>query len=871
VALAPTPAQQSELDRLLEQQQTPGSPNYHRWLSPEEYAARFGVSDADLAQISDWLTAQGLTVVSTARGRNWIAVSGDAARLEAAFQTEIHEFAIDGEAHVANVTPPSVPAAFAGAVRGIRGLNDFRMKPAARAMQRSQPDDTRFTSGRINHYLAPGDLAVIYNIRPLYDQGIDGSGQSLVVVGQTQVDLTDPQLFRSTYGLPPNDPEVIRVPGTRDPGISKSDLPEANLDLEWSAAIARKAHIIYVYAYDVSDAIQYSIDQNLAPVISTSYGLCEPETGLADALILRSWAKQAAAQGITWIAPSGDTGGADCGDSQNPGFAVDLPASIPEVTGIGGTMFDEGGAPYWNSANDATGTSALSYIPEVAWNDSAAAGQPSATGGGASSFFLKPPWQVMAGVPADNARHVPDISFAASAEHDGYLVTTGGKTAVYGGTSVPAPVFGGIAALANQYLVMNGSQPSPGLGNLNPRLYALARLNPDIFHDISSGDNLVTIPCASRTVNCGSAKVGYLAGKAYDQATGLGSVDVLKLVTSLATVQNIPDTAIVGRYPKASVALLSNLNSLAPADTAVLIATVTGADGATPSGTVEFTAANTALGSAPLSGLAGVATATINLSGAALPAGTQIITATSRDSGSYGMMASVALTFTAGGPANFQPKIAGVVQGASFTPAASPGALASMFGSSLASSSELASAVPLPLNVQGLTVTVNGVAAPVLYASSGQINFQIPYETALGPATVAVNNNGQTTTGSVLVQPAAPGIFTDPSGQLVPASTARAGQIATLFWTGAGAVNPAVATGAAPAFDTPVENLPRPAQDVVVTVGGIPAELIFVGTPQGLVGVVQINFVVPSGLSGAQPVKVSAGSVSGNPATLVVQ
>src|SRR5579862_9122919 len=444
-----TPAQKADLEQFLKAQQTPGSPVYHHWLTPEQYADRFGVSQADIDKISGWLQSHGLTVSSVARGRNWIAFSGSAAQVEQAFQIEIHHYLYNGETHFANSSEPSVPAAFDSIIQAIHGLNDFRMKPHLKS-RASKPD---FTDSQGNHFIAPNDLAVLYDLNPVYSAGLDGSGQTLVIAGQTDINLADIELFRNKFNLPANDPKPMLVPGSHDPGTVDGDLSEADLDLEWSGAVARNATILYVYASDVMTAVQYAIDQNLAPVISESYGSCEPETPNSDMNTFQSWARQANAQGMTWFAPSGDAGGADCDDVQNPGLSVDTPASVPEVTGVGGTEFAEGVGNFWNSTNDSNGASVVSYIPETTWNDSVADGEPASGGGGASIHFNKPSWQVGNGVPGDNASHVPDLSLNASADHDGYTVYTGGQLQVYGGTSVPTPIMGGVAALLNQFLV----------------------------------------------------------------------------------------------------------------------------------------------------------------------------------------------------------------------------------------------------------------------------------------------------------------------------------------------------------------------------------------------------------------------------------
>lgn len=861
LALAQSDTQKASLDQLLAQQQTPGSPNYHRWLTPEEFGQRFGASDADLNKVTAWLQGQGLTIAAVARGRNWIAVNGAAPQIESAFQTELHEYVVNGEPHFANASEPSVPSELGGIVKGIRGLHDFRPKPSGHLVKPA------YTGSRSTHYLAPNDFATIYDVTPLYNANINGSGQKLVVAGQTQVALSDIETFRSNFGLPANDPTPLLVPGSRDPGVSSQDVPEADLDLEWSGAIARNASITFVYSYDVMTAVQYAIDQDLAPVISSSYGSCEPETPSADALALEAVAKQGNAEGITWINSAGDSGGADCDDSQNPGLAVDTPASIPEVTGMGGTEFSEGSGTYWRATNDTTQASALSYIPEMIWNDSANDGQPAAGGGGVSIYFAKPSWQTGPGVPGNNARNVPDISLTASADHDGYMVYTGGSLQIYGGTSVPAPSFAGIATLLNQYLVSNGIQSSPGLGNMNPALYSLAQTQPSAFHDITTGNNIVTVPCTSRTRGCTNTAVGYNAGVGYDNASGLGSIDAYNLVTKWS------GQAVTPPPSNTSITLLSNLTSFGTTDTVFVTATATGTGGTTPVGVIQFESGNAILGSAALVGSAGIASATISVSGTQLSLGSETITAVYAQTGLSNATASITVSVKPASASTGIPSITGLANGASFTQSFSPGAILSVFGSQLSSSTEAASSVPLPISMAGVAATVNGVAAPLYYVSPGQLNIQIPYETAANSTvTLSVNNNGQVSSKTFTVATAAPGIFFNyQNGLIVPTGSTTRGQIITLFITGAGTVTPAIPTGAAPASGTAIASLPRPSQTTTITVGGVTAASEFIGIPVGLVGVTQINFQVPSSIGiGTQPVVVTTGGVSSPAAQLSV-
>jgi len=853
--LTPSASQQADLEKLLVDQQDPNSPNYHHWLTPEEYGQRFGVNDADLNQITQWLQQQGLQVVSIARGRNWIAASGTAAQAEVAFQTEIHSYLAGGETHFANASAPSVPAAFAAVVKSIRGLNDFRMKPHLHRYS-AQP---QYTSGQGSNDVAPDDFATIYDVAPLYAAGITGAGQKIAIAGQIEVKLSDIEQFRSQFNLPANDPQTVLVPGSRNPGSdpTSGDLAESDLDLEWAGAVARDASVVFVYSSDVMTSVQYAIDQKLGSVVTVSYGSCEPETPASEYNAFVQWAQQANAQGMTWVAASGDDGGADCNDSQNPGLAVDLPGSVPGVTSVGGTEFVEGAGKYWNLSNNASGASALSYIPETTWNDSAEDGSPSASGGGASILFPKPAWQTGLGVPADNARHVPDVALNASDNHDPYVVYTSGSLQLYGGTSVPTPSFGGLIVLLNQQLA------SGGVGNVNPKLYSLAQSGSGIFHDITTGNNIVTISCPRRDPTCTANPVGYYAGPGYDQATGLGSVDAYKLVMGWNGGSTAP------AIPHLQVTLLSNLNTVAANDIVYFTATVTSTDGTTPSGSITFSIAGTSLGSAALTGSGGTATATLVTKGLQLPIGSGTITAIYNTASSASVSVSVTAT---GSGSNAAPAISSVANGASFKTSFAPGSVLSVFGSQLSPVTQSASSVPLPISTSGVAVLVNGIAAPLYYVSPTQLNVQIPYETTAGTsATLSINNNGNVTTQSFPVASVAPGIFTTSTGALVPTASAASGQEVAFYITGTGIVFPAIADGAAPSSSTPLSELPKPYEPTRVTIGGVQAVIDFIGIPEGLVGVTQINVQVPSGIpAGGQPVVVTVGGVASAPATITI-
>jgi uncharacterized protein (TIGR03437 family) len=228
----------------------------------------------------------------------------------------------------------------------------------------------------------------------------------------------------------------------------------------------------------------------------------------------------------------------------------------------------------------------------------------------------------------------------------------------------------------------------------------------------------------------------------------------------------------------------------------------------------------------------------------------------------------VPVTFTIGGASSIS--IQGVTNGASFETNSAPGMILSVFGTGLAPGIQAASAVPLSLSMQGVSATVNGVAAPLYYVSPTQINLQVPYETGAQSAVVGINNNGSVASFSFATTATAPGIFVS-GGNLVPTSTGSPGSEMVLFMTGEGDVSPELATGATPSSSTPLNQLPQPRLPVTVTVGGISAPIAFIGIPPALVGVTQINFVVPANVpAGVQPVVVIANGVASTAANITV-
>jgi subtilase family serine protease len=633
----PTAAQRGALQKLLADQQDPKSSSFHKWLTPEQYADRFGISQNDIDKVTAWLESQGLKITYVARGRDSVSFSGDAAQVQIAFKTEIHNYNVNGEMHFSNATAPMIPAALSGIVGGFRGLHNFVPKsmivPHNANSTILHPDYTFTTTGGTFTALAPGDLATIYDITPLYQATptVDGTGQKLVIVGQTDIHLADLTFFRSDFSLSAitgcttnTTTDVITacdttnfqlvIPKTAvDPGVNAGDLSESDLDIEVSGSVARNAKIIFVTSDfksgGVSNSTSWAIDNNLAPVISISYGLCEAYATPPSLTTQDVEFQKGASEGISIFAASGDAGAATCdasvfgGDSvATLGLSVSYPASSPEVTAVGGTEFNEGNGTYWGATNGANGGSVLTngpmngYIPELAWNDTAAAGGLNGTGGGPSNCvngmgnpvtvngfpfvvckappaggFAKPAYQT-ALTPADSVRDVPDISFSASNFNDPYIVCTaqseipgdpnvststcvsGITTALvtygsaFGGTSTSTPVAAGMAALLNQYLGIGR------LGNMNTELYKLFGSNPSAFHDILAGTSTLTgdtsdniVPCSGATpsfepaaLQCPAAMgkngtFGYTAGPGYDPVTGLGTIDFNTLFVAWKT------------------------------------------------------------------------------------------------------------------------------------------------------------------------------------------------------------------------------------------------------------------------------------------------------------------------------------------------
>lgn len=581
-----TPAQQAALNQLLADQQNPSSPLYHQWLTPQQFAARFGMAQSDIDAVELWLEQQGFSIDSVAKSRNLIRFSGSVGQVEQAFQTQMHYYTVNGTKFFAPSTALSVPTAFASVIANVGNLSSLR--PRAQYVP-YKPADPRaaFTSSQSGSvFFAPGDIKVAYDMNPILSAGIDGTGQTIVIVGQSQVALSDISNFQTAAGLTAKAPTTILVPGSGDSSFFAGDEGESDLDLEWSGGIAPGAAIYFVYTgnnanYGVFDSINFAIDNRLGNIISASYGACEAGNSASTLTQYESIYAQAAAQGQTLVAASGDQGSTSCSGATGvsttiqESLSVNYPASSQYVTGVGGTEItsanDASGNQYFSAQQSTdTLTSVLKYIPEVAWNDDDSQYGLSSTGGGISTVVPQPSWQTTYFTatgqtnPGKSGRLVPDISLYSSPNNPGYLYCTSDTSdwnttnttnpqvascnsgfrdattkylTVAGGTSFAAPIFAGMVAILNQK-----TGYSSGQGLVNPTFYTLAANSTTyatVFHDIiAGGPNGTTSTgnqCLAGSSYCSSSSgstTKYPTAPNYDLATGLGSFDFTALATA---------------------------------------------------------------------------------------------------------------------------------------------------------------------------------------------------------------------------------------------------------------------------------------------------------------------------------------------------
>jgi subtilase family serine protease len=493
LVLKRSPEQEAALDTFMREQLTKSSSNYHKWLTPAGLGQQYGPSDEDIRQVTSWLQSSGLTVNHVSSGKTVIESSGTADEVQRAFHTSIHKYTVNGEDRWANASDPKIPTALVPVVAGPGSLNSFPKKAMHRVAGTFTRDNRtgKVSSSGVNpaftyscgtncefYAIGPYDFAAIYNLTPVWNAGITGAGEKIAIVADSNINVSDVTTFRSLFGLPVNNPTVY-VNGA-DPGLTANDFEtEAVLDTEWSGAVAENAAVTLVVSADTTttdgDALsaEYIIDNAATTgspvfgtsILSASLEACELGLGTAGNEFYNTIWQQAAAEGITVLVASSDSGSAGCDDFDlggNPpspaqyGLAVNGMASAPYDTAVGGTDFNQftTAATYWNTTNNSNQASAKGYIPETTWNNSCTNaiwgtvpglstdadtncnntsanvpafiitdggsggvsacttndGQNTASCGGG---YAKPYWQVGTGVPNDGKRDIPDVSLFA--------------------------------------------------------------------------------------------------------------------------------------------------------------------------------------------------------------------------------------------------------------------------------------------------------------------------------------------------------------------------------------------------------------------------------------------------------------------------
>ncbi len=527
------PARASALSAWLAEQQNPESSHYHQWLTPTEFGARFGADDGELALLTNWLRAQGFRVAAIGAGRGELRFRGTAAQVETAFQTPIHYYDVAGTRHFANTRAPQVPAAVSELIEGIRGLHDFRPH-AGIHLQLPRPQDPLWSAGLGQNEVGPSDYATIYNLNPLYQAKVSGTGVSIVIAAQSDVDPAIAQDYWQALGVYAGQKlATVTVPYGGNPGrTGDANEDEAYLDIEIAGGLAPGAALVLVADADAITAANYAVDQNLGAILNVSFGVCENADGASNAAIAALW-QQAVAEGITVVVAAGDDGDADCdtarrftpGTAAIAGLAVNALASPATALAVGGTDFDPSKTQSWSqSSTPTTLASALAYQPEMVWNDTctnslsaahygysdiaafcnaatlpgmganpylqiagASGGLSSCStqtaGGACAGGYAPPAWQSgIVGIGTLATRGLPDVSTLATSwllcsyeSMSTPCAPASGKVMVAGGTSAAAPAIAAILALLDQSKQATGNLDGRQ-GLVTPLLYALASL-----------------------------------------------------------------------------------------------------------------------------------------------------------------------------------------------------------------------------------------------------------------------------------------------------------------------------------------------------------------------------------------------------------
>ena len=501
------------------------SPEYHHFLTPVEFAKDFGATSSAIHQVRSYLATYGLTSTNLSKGHIVLHVTGSTADIARAFAAPVETVRTSaGSLSAQFVHAATVPASLAPDVVEITGLSTTSPIESPASIVHATPAvatlvtaPTTCPSAGTSVGSTPNSLggytvqqqAQLYGLTSAYASGSTGVGQTIAIYELGQYDQSDLNTYFSCYGLSPSI-TTTNVDGGPTGGYSE----EATMDIEQASALAPGAAINVYQAPNngsgPTDLYAQIADDNIATVVTTSWGLCESDpNGAAQAE--QAIFEQMAAQGQTMIASAGDSGSSDCygnTDGYAPtSLSVDDPASQPFVTGVGGLT-----------------VSSISPLSETVWNNGANGG---ATGGGVSTIWPRPAWQSAPGITAANTmRMVPDLSVMGNPNTgfieyytgtaNGVGVVGGGNNGwgSIGGTSIGSPQVSAIVAVAAQACA------TARLGFINPTLYAMASAGVG-FSDVTAGSNDL--------FNVG----GYSAGVGYDMASGLGSPNGSAFVNGL--------------------------------------------------------------------------------------------------------------------------------------------------------------------------------------------------------------------------------------------------------------------------------------------------------------------------------------------------
>jgi pseudomonalisin len=823
VVLRRDPAVQAAFTQFLVDQQNPASPLYHQWLSPEQVGSMFGPTQSDINAVTNWLTSQGFSV-TVSPAKNIVEAYGSIAVAANAFHASFGFFKLPPAAgstvRFSVTSQPSIPEALATVIDSIHGLSEIDLYPQSHRGEPHSPmemagaasgvGNPNLTNGG-SHYMTPADFNTIYDLNPVISGGNSGAtvgstAQHIAIIGRSRVSATDISEFAKNVSLGPYSLNTIVASPGVDPGTTEdSNQDEATLDVYRIIGTAPGAIADLIVSgttslttsqgtgnYDgVYVAASYNVLTQKDPIMTISFGGCEINAQAAGVSLWDSLFSTAAAGGMSVFVSSGDAGAAGC-DTQfvNPPAAtaqqansINYICASQYATCVGGTEFNDAANPstYWKaSSGSALYNSALSYIPEGAWNEPTSANtssgfQAAASGGGSSTFVARPAFQTSAtaGI-AGNFRLTPDVSFA-SASHDGYygcldyllnsttMNCASGYFIDFEGTSAAAPGMAGIMALVNTKL---GAKQ----GNFNTLLYKVHSTTPGAFHDVTTATSgvvscSVTTPTMCNNSVPGStsltagAQAGYQLLTGYDEVTGLGSLDVNAFITAaaLASAPAIATATAITVTPNPV-----NTNQIA---TLKAVVTPRSTASAMPGGTVTFYSDGTAITGASAVALSTTAPYMAAATASFGSAGAHAITAIYSGDASYATSSSAptSLTVSAGPTFSIIPAstVLGITSGAPGTD-----------GITLTSLNASAGSVALSCSTTGIAgATCTLLPTPATLTSGGTASATLTVNAPAGTTgTMSVTVTG--TSGMVVVSTTVAVTVSGPSFTVSPSPTA---------------------------------------------------------------------------------------------------